>query len=141
MKKTIGIVLKISLVSIVAQLIVHSVFAREYALDNALYAQANAINKHTPAQVDQFTRLDSAMYSNKTMNYFFTVTGVQTGLPEGVVLKVHYLVKEHARTSACSTPETRNLLGHGIKLKYIYSATDGSQLFNFSVNSNDCRQI
>lgn len=142
-KSKIGSIIIVLIVASIAgtlgKKIVHSFFygSDDIRSKQVLNKVASEINKSLPMMVDKDTELYSTVGLERTIVYNYRLVNiVSTDIsPEKLVV----ILKPQVKSSACSTPETRNtFLRKGVTLRYTYADKHKHYIANFDVTPPDC---
>ena len=112
----------------------------DQAIVSQLQQASNRINQQLPTIVDKVTRLDTTIVGpGKTWTYMYTIASpnstslTQQDLDEYLGTKV--------RNGVCTAKSMKVFLDNGVKIKYVYRASDGTVIGSIVVNPSDCKRI
>lgn len=91
---------------------------------------AEILNKQTPMQISEFTRLDNVEANGKTLTTNYTVTQKIEGLDFSELEK-------NTKVLLGNTPAIKMMKGKGATCIYIYKDMDGKELANYKISLDD----
>lgn len=113
-----------------------SVHEQDAFIAVTLKKMAGEVNQQTPIQVDEATRLMSAIALQKTLtfNYQLTIHRVS----EIDVTRLQQVARENQNQIACRNKATRTLIDLGVVYVYAYSDKDGKMVTRVPMSGYRC---
>ena len=97
---------------------------------------AEEVNKRLPMTVDENTEMIEAVgFEGIFIQNFQLTNHTKSDLDMSVFNKE---MKPHVTNTACTTPETRDLLDHGVVLRYAYRDMNSTNIASYDVSMADC---
>ena len=101
---------------------------------------SNRINQQLPRMGDKITRLDTTIAGpGKTWTYMYTIVS-----PNSTSLTQQDLDKylgTKVRNGVCTEKSMKAFIDNGVKIRYVYRASDGTVIGSIVVNPSDCKRI
>lgn len=134
----VGFVLVLFVISVVGR-VVGDVAGRSLAeseIEKRLAETAEQINRSLPTTVDAETRLDKAVGGpGMLLTFHYTLVNYPSADKERPSVSA---ASADLTTKACSDRATREMLGHGVSVAYVYSDSKGSEMFRSLVQPRHC---
>jgi hypothetical protein len=130
---------------VIAVATIAGVFGRDFAekftvepsADSIGQIAANAANEKAPVLVDKDTRMDHAVYLDRTIRYSYTLLNAEQDKKINYSHTFHDF-KEKVKNKLCTTPELTITRDHGISHAYAYYDKNGVFLYKFKISPTDC---
>lgn len=131
----LGIVVGVA-VALVAGLFTRNLFSGGPTLDESLRNAAAEVNKTTPKQLDEETRLDSAeSLPNRTFRYNITLVSVTKSEVDAEAIKD--FVEPNIMSNVKSASDLKAFRDNNITIVYRYKDKDGELLFDVEVTPDE----
>ena len=134
----VGFVLVLFAISVVGR-VVGDVAGRSLAeseIEKRLAETAEQINQSLPTTVDAETRLDKAVGGpGMLLTFQYTLVNYPSADKKRPSVSA---ASADLTTKACSDRATREMLGHGVSVAYVYSDSKGSEMFRSLVQPRHC---
>ena len=128
--KTVGIIVGI-IASVFAYYTAQKLFFKK-DLESELKSTALELNKQTPMQIDQFTRLDSASTKGKT-NFIYYYTLIDIEKAEVNLDTVNKYIRPNIIENVKNSPELKTFRDNNIIMDYKYYDKNGDFATEISV--------
>ena len=110
----------------------------ENSLMRSLRQSSEKMNKHLPATVGRYTRLDTTFVGpGKKITFEYTVTSPNASRLTPALLQTY--AGKAFRKQDCANQNQRRYLDLGVVLVYRYKMENGDELGAFTVSRSDCR--
>ena len=135
----LAILILAAFVGVIAQVFVKKSMAPSpgTSTHETLIDVAKEINKHTPSQVDENTRLMNAVAFGTTLRYRYTLTNVsRKDFLQGSIGAQH---GDRLNSNVCATEGMRPLVKLRAVLEYAYYDKDGAELEVVRIDTAKCQ--
>lgn len=128
--KTLAII--VGIISAISAYFVYQIVVSSDDIDSQLKNAALELNKQTPMEIDQFTRLDSVSSIGKTnFIYYYTLIGLEKS--EVNLDTVNKYIRPNIIDNVKNSPELKIYRDHKITMDYKYYDSNGAFATEISV--------
>jgi hypothetical protein len=135
---SLAVLLLAAYVGVIAQVFVKkSISPGGIATEQTLAEVAKEINKDTPRQIDENTRLMNVVALGKTLTYHYRLTNAShEDYLKGTIETLH---GDRLKSSVCTAEGMRPVVKLGAVLEYAYHDKNGVELDVISIETSKCQ--
>lgn len=111
--------------------------ANDVTVEQALQRVAVKMNQYLPSQVDKETRLEKMTAdTGRQLTYHYTLTELKSGTVNRAEFR--HTMEPLLKRRLCANNEMRGFLRNGVRIAYVYRATDLQPVESFKYSATDC---